>query len=405
MNRADLDARLAENYIPVKFDEPLLRAAESGSFKLLNVVLDRILAETTLTRIDIANAQPFGDQTIMEKVAEFGHVELFHSLLEYGYATTDKERRKAARELLLVNSTLQTEDRTSASELQLLATMEAVMTLKDKHTLATEYYHVRHFYLMFLPSTVMSAAAATIAFLSVSPMLEDHAALLVIVVGVLSSLSALLQSISDQVQLNAKALQHKSAAHELDGLLQILTFHAIGSLNQPGGASSFFSDAELKTMKKQVTSIEQTCQSVLPAKIDCLYDQLKNDYQGLRVQASRKALFEDGGLDVMEENLNDVVTITQEITCYRFWPWFIDTDKITRNIATRLRSKFIQMIGARAQPPHYFLFDIEKGVKSVVQATIRTTLTVSHPRRPFSLPLPRARAATTESSSTCQMSL
>lgn len=337
-----------EKYIPIKFEEPIERAAESGSFKLMNVVLDRILKETTLKRIDIANATPFGDQTILEKVAECGHVDLFHSLLEYGYATTDKEKRRHAKERLLANSSTKAEDRTSASELQLLATMEAVMTLKDKHTLAYNYYHVRHFYVMFLPSTVMSAAAATLAFLSTAKALEQYAVKLVVVVGVLSSLSALLQSISDQVQFNAKALQHKSAAHELDGLLQLLTFNAIGSLNTTSGATPF-SDQELKTIKKQVLSIEQTCQSILPQAMDSLYDQVKDEYSAIRQEAAEKAHYENGKTHAAELSLQDVVMVTQEILNYRYWPWHVDTKLVASRVAKRIRLKSIELIGGRAE--------------------------------------------------------
>lgn len=123
-------------------------------------------------------------------------------------------------------------------------TLALIHMLKDKHRLTGRYYTVLNMYLLYLPGTAVSSTAAILAFIaSAAQISPKQASTLILIVGALSILSALIQTMSDQLQLSGKALQHTAAADELTKILTDLEF-------------GFASRDDLQAIKEQVRSFQ-----------------------------------------------------------------------------------------------------------------------------------------------------
>lgn len=210
-----------EKLVPFQiYGEQLKAAVHSGSSGLLELVLDKIVdyEPGLIERDEIGNLHAFDGVTLAQYVANAGKDELFQWIANCGYGCSDVNVMAAARKLVTTKAALGTQQ----AYLKIIA---LVHTLRDKHRLTGRYYVMLHQYLIYLPSLVISTTAAILAFVSTAKQIgEETSSGIVLCVGALSIITALLQTVSDQLQLNGRGLQHTSAADELSKIMNDLEF-------------------------------------------------------------------------------------------------------------------------------------------------------------------------------------
>ena len=92
------------------------------------------------------------------------------------------------------------------------------------HTRSTIYYEKRHFRI-FIPNITITALSGIASFLSTSQFIENDVQRgLGIAVGVMTSISALVQSVASVTRYSAKAESHQVAADQYTRLLTRLKF-------------------------------------------------------------------------------------------------------------------------------------------------------------------------------------
>jgi hypothetical protein len=104
--------------------------------------------------------------TIYEYTCFGGHLEIAQQLC-VEKISPDNESKINECNLQLI-AKVQASDANDAvlSVTQLLATTLEIMVRRDKHTMAAQYYRVRHYYLLFLPASILTAGSAALAFVS-----------------------------------------------------------------------------------------------------------------------------------------------------------------------------------------------------------------------------------------------
>ena len=271
--------------------------------------------------------------TALEYTGMKGSSETYHFLIKIGMAPTDGKKMEAAHKTLVLTESTNDTDEAGRRETQLYYTMLQVQTARDKHLLAAQFYGVRHQYLLFLPATILSTVAAILAFIASSAM--DVPRWLTLMVGVISSVSAFIQTVSDQLQYNSQQITHLSAAHELSTILNTLAFSDIDQIGR--GASNVFIDADVKTIRKQFLQIEQTCKSVVPSIINASYDPPLNELERTRIlvyetTANDDSDDEDAEAEVSKLLVDDATRITAKITGSRCWPWNVDVGRVIKSV-------------------------------------------------------------------------
>lgn len=330
------DASLFEEQtltIPEKFQESLVKALDSGDWNITKLLLDKISSECPNQAIGDSILKD--DMTPLEYCGIAGNTSLYDSLVEARYAPADADRRKNAHQKLIHAATISKEDQEDASTQQLLTLIFFVGLLKDKHALTGRYYKVRHMWLFFLPGAVLSAIAALLSFLSTSALTSNISSILALIVGSLSSFSALIQTINDQLGYSSITVQHESAAHELDGILQSLTFSFVDAMS---GGKLPITEHELKTIKKQVGSIELTCKTPVPQHLHSFYDSMLSELYMYR-KSAKPQMSDEVMIEIQEDSIHDLEVITHTIVNSMFWPWTFSPTKVRLQVMTALRDQ------------------------------------------------------------------
>jgi hypothetical protein len=175
-------------------------------------------SEPPLSKADIGNTPAFNGAVMAQFIAKTGNDGLFQWVADSGYGCSDIKVMTESRKLVAEKASISTDS-------SYYRTLALIQMLKDKHRLTGRYYTVLHMYLLYLPGTAVSSAAAILSFIaSASQVSPKSASTLILIVGALSILSALIQTMSDQLQLSGKALQHTAAADELAKILTDLEF-------------------------------------------------------------------------------------------------------------------------------------------------------------------------------------
>jgi hypothetical protein len=209
-----------EKLIPfMRYNEALKGAVESGNSGLLQLVLEKILeSDEDLHDVQVGDLSILDGMTLAQYVAKAGKDDLFQWVANCGYGCSDINTMAAARKLVASKAAMNTQE----TYFKIVA---LVHMLRDKHRLTGRYYVMLHLYLIYGPGLIISTAAAILSFVSTAKQIDQYSASsIVLCVGALSIVTALLQTVSDQLQLSGKGLQHTSAADELSKILNNLEF-------------------------------------------------------------------------------------------------------------------------------------------------------------------------------------
>ena len=145
-------------------------------------------------------------------------------------------------------------------------TLERLQSLSDLHTITSQYYDRMHYYIIG-PSILITALSGIASFLSTSQMVNtDTQNAFGISVGVVASLSSVLQSISGACQFSAKKEAHRTVAEEYNKLLVALKFE----IEMPNEKN--FTDK----LEKQILDIQNKCNYFIPQFIVDNYKKKKN---------------------------------------------------------------------------------------------------------------------------------
>ncbi len=144
-------------------------------------------------------------------------------------------------------------------------TLERLQSLSDLHTISSQYYDKMHYYIIG-PSIVITALSGIASFLSTSHMVTKEAQnAFGISVGVVASLSSVLQSISGACQFSAKKEAHRTVAEEYNKLLVALKFE----IEMPNEED--FTDK----LENQILDIQNKCNYFIPQFIVDNYKKKK----------------------------------------------------------------------------------------------------------------------------------
>jgi hypothetical protein len=154
---------------------------------------------------------------------------------------------------------------------------------------------------------------------------------MVIVVGIIATVSTFIQTLSDQLGLSGKADIHRTAAQSLEEILLSLNFAAVDSIKNGGSA---FGPQQLGIVRKQATSIESSCSDPVPEFINTIYDVMNNEIE-LHFIKARRLEVDDTLLIQMQMML--VTAITHEFVMYWGWPWCVAKGKLIEAVKEQIR--------------------------------------------------------------------
>lgn len=146
--------------------------------------------------------------------------------------------------------------------------MDRLNKLKWIHSQSADHYEKRHFRIFF-PNITITALSGIASFLSTSQFIDNNTQTAFgITVGVLASVSALVQSVASVTRYSAKAEAHQLAADEYNKLLTRLKFE-MEMPNEPD-----FID----TLEESILDIQNKCNYFPPQSIVNQYfkTQVKN---------------------------------------------------------------------------------------------------------------------------------
>ena len=144
-------------------------------------------------------------------------------------------------------------------------TLERLQRLSDLHTRSSQYYEKMHYYI-FGPSITITALSGIASFLSTSQFIDTNTQnVFGIGVGIVASLSSVLQSIGGACQFSAKKEAHRTVAEEYNKLIVTIKFE----IEMPNEED--FTD----NLEKQIIDIQNKCNYFIPQSIIEQYDKTK----------------------------------------------------------------------------------------------------------------------------------
>ena len=234
--------------------------------------------------------------------------------------------------------------RKAAEELRLLCELE-----RRKHKLAARYLGLRHFWVLFLPSLILTTGAGLLSFISTSDVAaskdkdsEDGLSDSVqnvygMVVGLISLISAALQTLVDYLKWKSRADMHRSASLDLRNIsdeLKFLTIDASSGSAIDAKTKNPNPGQLIKTSQDQFRQIMLGCKSQLPSRIDDAFTMLHVSLVHLKecteAQMKEEEAKEDaaGGGKKLEKANKYIIQEREEI-----WLTLLAlfTDQMTRN--------------------------------------------------------------------------
>lgn len=155
-------------------------------------------------------------------------------------------------------------------------TLARLQELSDLHTLSSQHFDKMHYYIIG-PSVVITALSGIASFLSTSQFVSSEAQnAFGISVGVVASLSSVLQSISGACQFSAKKEAHRTVAEEYNKLIVAVKFE----IEMPNEED--FTD----NLEKQIIDIQNKCNYFIPQFIVDKYRNKKNKLKKKQVRTS-----------------------------------------------------------------------------------------------------------------------
>lgn len=140
---------------------------------------------------------------------------------------------------------------------------------RQVHRLSADYFSFRHFWFLFIPTSMLTMTASILSFISTTDMLpQGTRTTLSLIVGVLAILSTFAQVLNDQLKWSIKAEMHKSASVDLKKIVDDLDFQQ----NTP-----FLDDVKVKVAEyyKMYSQISQSvCKFDPPLEITQAFSAL-----------------------------------------------------------------------------------------------------------------------------------
>jgi hypothetical protein len=159
--------------------------------------------------------------------------------------------------------------------------MERISKLKWIHSQSADQYEKRHFRIFF-PNITITALSGIASFLSTSQFINnDTQTAFGITVGVLASVSALVQSVASVTRYSAKAESHQLAADEYNKLLTRLKFE-MEMPNEPD-----FID----TLEESILEIQNKCKYFPPQSIVNKY--YKTKIKNIKINKKMDSMYND----------------------------------------------------------------------------------------------------------------
>jgi hypothetical protein len=374
----DDDEDIKEVLIQPTLAGPLVTAIDTGKWAITRLAIKNLkdyyqkeLRYEEAACLNVLQTACLADgKTIYEYACFGGHLEIAQQLCVEKISPDNESKMNECNLELIAKVQTSDDNDTVLSVTQLLTTTMEMMVRRDKHTMAAQYYRVRHYYLLFLPASILTAASAALAFLSSAINNQSIQKIMVIVVGIIASLSTFLQTLSDQLGLGGKADIHQTASQSLSAILLSLNFAAVDTIKN--GATAFGAQ-QLEIVRKQATSIEGSCVDPIPEFIHSIYDVLINEVEFHLLEAKKFNASVSDDIHVLQMEMRLVTEITHEIIMYWGWPWTLSKRGVIANVKEKIMKQFMIIAetggggGAAAAPSenremskHMNLYDVMK---------------------------------------------
>lgn len=174
--------------------------------------------------------------------------------------------------------------------------LERLQRLSSLHSRASQYYEKMNFNI-FAPSIAITALSGIASFLSTSQYVSTGAQNgFGIGVGIVASISSVLQSLAGACQYSAKKEAHRTVAEQYNNLIISIKFE----IEMPNEED--FTDK----LEEQILDIQSKCNYFVPQFIVEQYDKKKN------LEKSNKSVYHSdtkGSSTIMKQHSNDNVVI------------------------------------------------------------------------------------------------
>ena len=133
------------------------------------------------------------------------------------------------------------------------------------HAEASAYFRKLN-YLVTLPAILMVGTSSALSFISTSPLIPTEAkSSIEVIVGIITSVSTIMQTVSSVVQYGSKAESHKIASESYNNLITKLEFEKDVPNEDP--------QAFANTLEAEITSIKTKCNFYIPQQVMETYRQ------------------------------------------------------------------------------------------------------------------------------------
>ena len=160
--------------------------------------------------------------------------------------------------------------------------LQRLQRLSQLHSRASQYYEKMNFYI-FAPSITITALSGIASFLStsqyISPGTQNGFG---IGVGIVASISSVLQSLAGACQYSAKKEAHRTVAEQYNNLIIIIKFE----IEMPNEED--FTDK----LEIQILDIQSKCNYFVPQFIIEEYDKQKKKNKNIHKQTSHENIIE-----------------------------------------------------------------------------------------------------------------
>ena len=247
-------------------------------------------------------------------------------------------------------------------EQQLWSLHKTIEITRLEHVLAAKYFSFRHFWFLFLPAALVTAFSAILSFLASSVVIEGHASAewFTVIVGVLASLSVLIQAVSEQLQFRSRAAMHDSAALDLKSMVQDLEFKSIQAIEYGEQAEDLNKKGQpiikVDVYQEMFQQVMQACKSLVPPAIEQCFNTLDDRLEeSLRGAENLQDYSEDAIVEDIRDAMLDVYILAAHeaqnvLTGQRWWPLSVDVKSAVKQAMDTARNKLKEGVPTSVLP-------------------------------------------------------
>ena len=152
------------------------------------------------------------------------------------------------------------------------------------HILAFEYFQCQQFYYFTVPQAIFTALSSVLAFAASSSILKDYGSQISLLVGSLSAMVVLFQTIGNVRQYGIRSDRHNTAALQLRDLRDdmIMTKLKLGELQKMNDDDSSVDDPDPITfadVQKRYRQCLSSCSSTIPIRIQEAFHGLETNIE------------------------------------------------------------------------------------------------------------------------------